>query len=287
MMLIGQNVVAQSTFFVTPLINYKIEFCSYPSDQRFGNLYSEQSFFGIQNPYYSFEAKKASTRPAINIGLRVGASFRGHKHILHLEWSQDGAGTMGKTSQLTTTNLEGSNIVPEYSNYINGIGYYQTGFAYNRISLAYGVRLTQEKYLCKLYLTTDFSTVFGDENSMNKYYEQSPTSTSVYYHNNAKHLSTEINSYHFGVVSSLIGIGVKGDIGVKIKDKSLYLFSAEVNYRQGFKVIGSSLHTTRILDNNEVIGFSNELVTKGSGVYFQISRNIQLYPWRPNRKPKI
>lgn len=283
-MLFGQNVVAQTTFYITPLINYKLLFCSYPSDQRFGNFYSEQTSFGNQNPYYTFEAKKVSTRPSINIGLRAGVSLKNKKHIIHFEWSQDEAGTMSKISSFQTPNLYGSNDIPSYNTYGHYIGYFQSGFAYNRLSLGYGIRLTNEQFPTSVYFMGDISIVYGGKNKATWSYEQDQTNTSIYYHNNAEWISDEINAYHLGVTSALIGIGIKTDIGLIVNQKKKYLFSMEINYKQGFKSIGSSTYTTLIDDNNETIGFVNELITRGSGIYFQVSRNIQLFPWRPNKK---
>lgn len=287
-MLFGKSAFSQTTFFISPLINYKVQLSSYSVHQYFGTYYSEYTYLGHQNPYYTFKAKKISGRPSINIGIRAGLTLANKKHLVYLEWSQDEAGTMSKTTSLQTPNYYGApNLIPTYPVYTNGTRYFQSGFAYDRLSLGYGIRLTKEKTLTKIYFITDFSIIFGGKNRATWYYEMDSTAnTSTYYYNDAKEVSTEITAYHWGRTSALLGIGIKTDIGAKFKGKEHYLFSLEVNYRQGFQPIGGSISTTHIEDNGKIIAFANELITKGSGIYFQISRKFQLYPWIPLSKKK-
>lgn len=274
--LFGQQVVAQTAFFIAPLINHKIYLNSYAADSRFGWWYFEHENIAHQNPYYTFDAVKISNRPSINIGVRIGGVVK-EKHFFLLEWSQDEAGTMSKTSTFGTTNLEGSSSVDTpYKTYVKGLSYFQTGFAFNRISFSYGSNLSKKERLTKLYFRTDISITYGKANQASWLYENWTSSTSTYYHNDARWVSTEIKSYYFGRPSVLLGVGLNADIHLKFKEKEIYLFTLEATYRQGFRRLVYSSSKTIIEDNNELIGFSDGLTGKGSGIYFQISRKFPI-----------
>lgn len=126
------NILGQTTISISPLVNYKLLICGYPTDQVFG-IYSENQQTAIQNPYYSFHAKRISHRPSINIGARLTINFTNKKHFLIGEWSQDEMGVMSKTNSFGTANTNGTPD-PGYKTYGNGISYFQSGFVFNRFS---------------------------------------------------------------------------------------------------------------------------------------------------------
>lgn len=280
----GTITLSQTTFSIAPLISYKLHTCSYPIDEFFG-FSIENKNIQPQNPYYNFDVKRVSGRPAIDMGVRFQASFKDNKHLLLLEWSQDAMGTMSKTSELVTTNLENGSL-PPYNTYSAGTSYFHTGFTFNRFSFQYGRRITNKLSIARLYLLTDLSLTFGKYNRADWRYENWPENTSVYYHNNARWVSTDIMAEYWGGTSFLMGLGIRGDILLPLKKKTIYLFTLEGHYRQGFKTMGHSSHTTVIDDSGQIAAFFNTIVSRGSGIYFQISRNFQLYPWRPNKKAK-
>ncbi|MES2589699.1 MAG: hypothetical protein V4622_12025 [Bacteroidota bacterium] len=282
--LFGQNIFAQTTISISPLINYKLLICGYPTDQMFG-IYSENQSINPQNPYYSFYAKRISHRPSINIGLRVTANLKGDKHVLTAEWSQDEMGTMSKTTALVTSNTFGL-PEPAYKTYGNGISYFQNGFVFSRLSLAYGRRLSKESSLQKFWLLMDYSLARTVDNKAEWRYENFPENNSVYYYNNAKWISTEHEAYIYKGIYSMLGIGVKTDFSLKLKQKNTYFFTVETHFRQGLKAMGFGSETTTIDDNGEIMAFRNILVSKASGFYFQISRKFQIYPWK-SKKSKI
>jgi len=279
LLLFGQLVVAQTTFSITPLVNYKLLFCGYGHDATFG-FYFENQPSHLHNPYYEFGAKRISHRPSINIGVRLMASLNDDKHLITTEWSQDEAGTMSKTYSFATANTTGMPPA-SYNTYGIGVSYFQTAFVYNRYSLYYGCRLTKKTTLSKVYFMTDLSLARTVHNSMEWYYENSPDNNSVYYHNNAKRVSTTYMAKIRDGTYFKAGIGFKADLTVPIKKKPIYLFSFETHYRQGFRTMVSGGQKTVINDNNQLVAFHNGLISKGSGIYFQISRNIKLFTLKP------
>jgi hypothetical protein len=284
-LLFGSKLLAQTTFSVSPLVNHKLHFCSFTGTHVTKHL-TENNPTLVPNPYFSFDAKRISNRPAIDIGIRGELGFQNSKYLLNVEFASDASGTMSKTIHFATTNHYPL-PAPSYKTYGQGIGYVQGGFVYNRLSLQYGYRLTNENRPYKIYLLTDFSIIYGKANQSTWVFEADSTYISTYFHNDAKNIYSENNFYYYGKTSVLFGIGLKGDIGFKTKKKEHYLFSLEAFMRQGTRFIMFSSHEQIIEDNNKQIGFINGLGTRGSGIYFQISRKFQLYPWRPNKKTKL
>jgi hypothetical protein len=276
-MLFGQISFAQTSFYIAPLIIRKAYFCSYPNDQRFGAIYSQQTNINVENPYFSFNAQKFSFRPELDIGIQAEVSFDNKKHRLGLEWASDATGTMSKTTFFASNNTIGyTGPALEYTTYGNGTGFFQTGFTYNRISLRYQRRLTKEKTAISVYVIPELSFIFGKENRQSWVYENDTlANNSIFFHNDARRLSTEISAYYFGKKAILPGIGIRVDFNTMKKNK--YLFSIDLSYKQGIISLAGSDHTQIILDSGKTFAITNSLVARGSGLYFQISRSFRLY----------
>ncbi|MEN9326429.1 MAG: hypothetical protein RI943_850 [Bacteroidota bacterium] len=266
--------MAQTTFSISPLVNHKL---------LFNGFSRVENQIQAVNPYFNFYPKLISNRPSINIGLRLTMNFKNDGHLLMCEWSQDAMGTMSKTTTLGTSNTYGL-PEPAFKTYSIGTSYFQSGFVFDRFSLFYGRKLTKDKSLQKVWMLFDFSFAKSFDNQAEWKYENFPENNSVYYHNNATFLSKEIKAYSIKGIYALLGFGLMTDFSIRLKKKNLYLFTAEAQYRQGFKTMGFSTETTLINDTGETIAFLNSISSKGSGVYFQISRKFQLYPLNVKQK---
>lgn len=140
--------------------------------------------------------------------------------------------------------------------------------------------MTKEESLQKVRLLVDYSIAINSENRSTWHYDNFQENNSVYYYNNAKWLTKEINAYSYKGFYSMFGVGLESDFFAKIKQKRIYLFTASAHFRQGLKMMGYSSEVTTIDDSGETLAFINELTTKGSGIYFQVSRNFQIHPWK-------
>jgi hypothetical protein len=280
LLMLGQYSIAQTSISIAPLVIGKVYTCSYGSDFRFSQLYSEQLNTDVQNPYMTFRAKRMSIRPSIDLGLQVELAFNDNKHRLGLEWAQDGTGTMSKSTHFTTVNSVGvpDSLIPDYKTYGNYTSYFHTGFVFNRISLRYQWRLTQEDAVFVTYIMPELAVIIGQENRQSWLYENDTlVSNATLFHNDAKIVSTEINAYYNGGTSVLLGVGLKTDIFTKKQHK--YLFSVDLSFKQGFKEIAGSTEAVVIEDSGKKFAIINELVATGSGFYLQISRSFRLKTW--------
>ena len=286
MIMFGQRCFAQTSISISPLIINKIQTCSYGGDFRFSRFYTEQSSQEVMNPYYTFKAKKFKySNGSIDIGLKIDVNFKNGNQRLGLEWATDGAGTTSKTHDFASTNTVGYTLPLPYKTYGTYTSYNNDiGFKYNRITVRYEKKITKITSSINLFIVPEISMTFGSANVATlNYYNDTISNNSTFFHNDARELEYAIQSYRNGRKSLLFGLGVRADF--KLKKKNIYLFSFDVGFKQGIRIIHSAEYKRVVFDSGKTFGINNELVSRGSGLYFQISRSFKLYTFK--KKPII
>ncbi len=271
---------AQISYSISPLLNTKFQFCNFGGDSRLGG-YTEYTNIGHQNPYYTFDSKSISARFTINLGFRLRADIN-KKHTVSLEWSQDEAGTMSKESAFLTS-LSAPLLEGQTMSFGHGISYDQTNFSFQRFSLSYGIQVIKNPTFLEFYFMGDLSFLFGREKESNSLSALDPSTEIIYYHNESTFDSKEVRSWYWGGLATSLGLGCKLDFNGNIKSKSVHLFSVEAMYRQGLGNVAYSLHRTTIVESGDKVNFLNELSSRGSGIYFQISRRFSLFGKRASK----
>jgi len=284
MMLFGVRAVSQTTFSIAPIIYSKLSVCSYPTmnARSMGGILSvpmQNQPHYPQNPYYNFYAKRVSPMTLIDVGIRLHASLNNGKHLILLDIALDDPSSI--TSKMSSLyNYGYTNVfadsTPPYDTHYTQTVYDHSSYTARRYSLQYGTRLINHSKWLKMWLLMDFTyssrTGIRSEGFIN--------SMGHYYYNNAEHIQTKIEDRSFGGHYILFGLGLKNNFYLSTKNKNTYLFTFEAHYRQGLKAIFFTDYTTLINDGGTFLAFSNTLQTRGSGLYLQISRSFQLYPWK-------
>lgn len=264
---------SQTKFFISPVINQKVFITTAPAFKNYGVFYNSTTL--ASNPYFNYKIKKFSTRLDIPMGLNFGVSFLGDKHILSLGYTQDGVGNSKEISyfskSLSLPNDPYTNVFTDFTYPKNNL------FYINRLTVKYSYRLNkniEEKN--KIYLNTDFSIIYG------KSFIQSQTSFPdpqiILLHNNAQITEFRAGTIYDGKANYMIGFGLMFDYGFKIKNKWRYILSLEVNYRHGLKAILYNNEIFKIEDKDETFYLIYGSQSRGSGIYFEISRRFQFYP---------
>ena len=273
---------SQTSFFIAPILSKKILANSITLPGLFtgGLNYTDQT---MDNPYFKFNNKSLSSRPAIYWGIGFGINLNSKKHILKIELSQDAVGGMAELSTLTAYNPFPNQI--QATHYSHQTFYYQSGHLVSRITLGYNFLLTKKSSKSKVYFNSDISLLFGrSQSQVWDYGDINELGAFVLYND------SEIKKFYygsqFGGKTLMLGLGLSSDLGFKIHNKWKYFFSLNILYRQGLKTVQSSGYNTYIKDNVENFDFVINYGTssKGSGIYFEISRRFQLYPWKRNEK---
>ncbi len=250
-MMFGQ-LYAQTSFFVKPMLNNKIDFGS-SSPRRFDN-YAFNS-----NPLFHYDNKTVITTGlnSIDLGIGLGAIFR-KKHLIELDFNTDATGS-------------GNEIYFEYKN-IDG-SYYQTsrkniyGKAINRLSIQYSYLAAS-----KFHYTIGMSFGFKQPSAIGRL--------------DAELYKTEEIADNVFFTQEIWGIGINrfnfyltAGVGRDFYCKKLYLFSFDILFNKGFSLISGAGTEIIIVDNGIVKRHNFMSYSKGTGLYFQLSRRFQLYPW--------
>lgn len=276
---------SQTSFFISPILSKKIlaNSVALPGLFRGGLNYTDQT---MDNPYFKFNNKLLSSRPSIYWGIGFGINIDSNKHIFKIELSKDGVGGMAEFSTLSAYNPFPNQI--QATHYAHQTFYHQSSHLVSRITLGYNYLLTKKSTKSKVYINSDISLLFGRSHSQVwDYGDINEPGAFVLYND------SEIKKFYYGSQFSgktlMLGLGLSSDIGFKIHNKWKYFFSLNILYRQGLKTVQSSGYNTYIKDNVEnfdsVIYY--ETSSKGSGIYFEISRRFQLIPWKRKMKRKM
>lgn len=250
LMMFGR-VFAQTSYFIKPMINNKIDFAS-SSVRRFDDKVFNSS------QYYDYDNKSIlfSGLNSIDFGIGIGAEFN-KRHIIELIFNTDATGS-GHRIYYNYKNLDGGLYPTDRSNiYGKGI---------NRLSMQYS-------YLgiSKFHYIVGASFGFKPPSALGKldpsYNSEIEVAENVY-------LSQETWGLGFNKTNIYLTAGIGRDFFYKEK----YLISFDVILNKGFSLISGTATDIRITENgatkiNHFVSYS-----KGSGLYFQISRRFILYP---------
>ncbi len=282
--LMGTAAIAQTTVYLEPLVYKKVQVCgnSYSSLSSTAFVYNNDN---VANPYFDYEPKKLSTRPSINIGLSAIVGLQNNKHLLSLQYATDEAGTMGKMSVLETQNYYGS-VNPPVNPPYHAITYFlNSGFTISRLTLGYSGLVTRKSVKSKLYLNGDVTLFFTSPIEFEYVWDDTTSQNQRLYYNDSRLITTALkSSIPFERKVLALGAGAKCDLGMSWKKRWHYFFTVDVNYRIGLNKVMGSGTIVEVIDGktNEHLYFSYGLESKGSGLYFQLSRRFQLVPWKKN-----
>jgi hypothetical protein len=241
------RVNAQTSFFIKPMMNNKIDFAS-NSGSRFDDYVYNNS------PYYIYNNKAIITAGlnSIDLGLGIGTLIR-KRHLLELDLNTDATGA-GYRIYFEKKSFEGTyNDVDRM--YIDGRGI-------NRLSLQYS-------YLGSHKLHYILGLAFG-------YKRPSPPGKidPIFFGDVevAENVILSQESFGFGYNTKNIYLTV--GVGRDFNYKKTYLFSLDIILNKGFSLI-SSTHTNITIYNNGILKTNAYAsYSRGSGLYFQLSRRL-------------
>jgi len=253
--LIGQF-FAQTTYYVKPMINTKISLAS-NSPRRF-----DDEVFN-SNPYYIYDNKSLifSGLNNFDFGIGIGLAHR-KKHSFEMCFNTDGTGS-------------GFRLYYNYKSSNNE--FYQTdrmyiyGKAINRISLNY-TYLKSNKYHFSIGLSYGFKPPSLPGKLDQSYYENVVVSENVI-------MSQEVWVVGFNRSNFYTSFGFGRDFFSKKK----YLFSFDLLLVKGYNLISGVATTITIYNNGNKTANNYLSYSKGSGIYFQLSRRFT-YPSK-TKKP--
>lgn len=273
-LLLGCSLNAQVAFYLRPTVNMKTQ-QSFFGNNRASENYSEYSnnYFTFRNDRYFFD------RNTINFGLNVGVEYK-KKHFFEFGYSIDNSGVaVGVKAQSYMNNFQDTEGL-----FYNSAGstYSQTGSSFSRISFSYSTVFYKNsnntfngRLLGGIGLFHNTS-VNRKKNIYDVNYESHFTNGQIAEDVFITEHYSRISNYWRN--SFYLNLGVGGDFYTKKKHK--YLFSFDLSYLQGTRSIQIDDNFISVKDQGDVLDFHYRVSSRGSGVYFTLSRRFQVYPWK-------
>jgi len=280
---LGSRSYSQVSFYIRPVVSMKTNECFFPKQ---GNLRDKRN--SIDNEYFSLiHYGRFFNREQINFGFHAGVQWNKHtlefgldtdnaslaygisSHVVYID-TLTNARTAYESSGLTMIGTDGIN---RYSLTYQSVVWKNKNNTINiRAVAGLGVMHTKGGGLKKdLYIDT------------------------VYY---PYDISEDINpnppDVSFRQTSDIsiqrLGFSLNGNIGFGIdfmsKQKQRNLFSIDIFYLHNLNIMYSEIYNFRVSDKMLTTDYVYTLHSRGSGFYFNISKKMQLYPWRKFKTKK-
>ena len=269
-MLFGCSVSAQKAFYIRPRAMMK-SVNSYHS-QRF-RLENGQQFNNAHNGFYTFYNYGLHfTNTKLNLGISAGVKFN-EKSSLELVISADGSSTKQEFIYIDQSNSVGQNLTVGR---VNSIGLLW-GHDFNRIGLEYHSKwLDKKRYdirgQCGLGMF--IPSLAHDAEYLYSGFGNNDFQADV------EKINMVISKYA-AYLQVGIGFDWKTKRGVPILSFDVF---ATYNWRRIMQQV--DYNVTLIESDGTAHLFYHTLFSRGSGINFQLSRPIQVYPWRPYKREK-
>jgi len=284
LMMLGSSAYSQVSFYISPNVSMKTNTSFFPSNHGY-----RDKRMSISNDYFSFvHYGRFFDRNQINIGLNVGVKWN-NRHFLELGLSTDQASIANTVS---IHELMVDSITSVRTSYPNGGGGTNSTGALQRFSLSYQMMLWKNKNN-----TVNLRGVagIGFMHSRKSGFKDDWYIDTMYYHssedNNGNIPPKKISIDNIYEVSyQRMGFSLNANIGFGIdfisKEKQRNICSFDIFYLHNAKIMLSSTHRFRVSDNMLTTDYIYHLSSSGSGFYFNISKKIQIYPWRTFKQKK-
>lgn len=272
----GSAINAQVAFYLRPTILVKT------NESQLGgglhvpgnNMVSNQHFSFLNNPMF-FDGN-------IDIGINLGIQLN-KKHFLELGLSQDHS-SIGNSMLIHST----------YTDFETGVDYKTANSSfsttsphYGRLSLDYHYNFWSNKnetlrlqsivgvgMLLNGNGTNEYGSSLPEPNSPDDYQEIAPD---VFITNKFT------LSRNYAKNSTYLKFGLGMDFFTK---KDRHLFSLDVTYLYSRRTVQYEENRIHVLDHGVETNYLSSQTSRGSGLYFTLSRKFQVYPWIPLSKSK-
>lgn len=269
---------AQTSFYLRPTVNMKTQ------QSFFGNNRASENYSEYSNNYFTFRNdRNFIDRNTINFGLNAGVVYK-KKHFFEFGYSIDNSGVaVGVKAQSYMNNFQDTEGL-----FYNSAGstYSQTGSSFSRISFSYSTVFYKNRN------NTFNGRLLGGiglfhNTSVNR-------KKNIYDFNYESHFTNGqiagdvFITEHYSRISNYwrnslyLNLGVGGDFYTKKNHK--YLFSFDLSYLQGTRPIQIDDNFISVQDQGDALDFHYRVSSRGSGIYFTLSRRFQVYPWKGCKK---
>jgi hypothetical protein len=247
----------QFRLFIKPTYQSKNSFARLAPENNINEKFPFQNK-GFYMPFSNSFTSPFVTHPTFDIGLSVGVISEDKKHLFEIEYSKDHCGYRTKSYF--------SHYLDPNSNSLDFYWYPNL----NRFSLNYSLLICSKKNY-GLRFTTSAGILTNKKNNLNRLAEQ--FYTGMFVAPNVEITSAYIQPFQEKKTNVFLKIGLQNDFSIKSK----YIASLSLHYLQGIGQISFVQYTQEYNINGIPSKNSVGLFSRGSGVYLELSRRINVY----------
>jgi hypothetical protein len=270
-LLLFGNVYSQTILYVKPSIENKI-FIGNRSYGIFDPFITKNRPFN--NPYIDIWNNKFFTAPVLNLGLSLGLSLK-DKHFIELMFSNDAA---GNRLDMEFLSLGGSSEFEKI--YLQSRAYRLGGINYHRFGINYQYKISDNFKKSNFGISTGVGLLYNPNvkfprgpypiiTEWGTYLDGTPDKLTP----NLTFESIETNQYAVSRWGGFMLLGLYGDLYISKK----YLFSMNIYYLQSLRLMEITTNKLVFEDNGVIKTFTYYSNSRGSGIYLQLSRRINLW----------
>jgi hypothetical protein len=273
---------SQVAFYLRPTVNMKTN-----QGNIWGNLMTNPVYSTMTNKYFSIHTGKIFFDDnQIDFGINLGLKYK-NKHFFEIGIATDHSGIQTQASFIPWGIDHYSSNLP----IVKTGGHHnqsEIGNPFTRISLSYSNLIWKNKSN-----SIQLRGLYGLGSMYNHYvnrkkniYEvgEIPAFTLGEIDSNVFNTEYSITSTSAWRNSLFLNVGIGADFYTKKSNK--YLFSFDLFYVQGTRNVQIEHHRIKIEDYNlgKETNFLYTFSSRGSGFYFMLSRRLQIYPRKSNKR---
>lgn len=256
----------QYSFFISPELSFKTSIAFVDP----ANLYTTENNL-LENQYFykpyavSYSARLVKRQLAI-YGMSFGMKFRGDTRFVKLTYAKD---CLSYRSYSSFRNYYDS----EHYGFVNN--YHNVGF--HRLMLDYGLKIKSKSTIFQAWFT------FGGGVNINRnnWTGIFPIQWGLQLNPNGDELlRTYIQPFAEKRVNGCLKVGFDTDFFLRKK----YLLTLSFQYIQGFGVLSRIEHVHEYKLDGEFVYDGTGIMSRGSGFYWGVKRNFQVFPWKRKSK---
>lgn len=273
-LILGYSLNAQVSFYIRPTVSMKTQH-SFLGSNHYSEKYTEYTnkYFTFQNDRYYFD------RNNVHFGLYLGLVLH-KKHLFDIGLATDNSGVaVGMKAQSymnTYQDTEGAFFNSASSTYSQiGSSHYRIAFNYSNIFYKNNYNTIQAR------LIGGFGVLHNSSVNRKKgiynieylpHFSHGQVTDDVFIE---EHYSRVTNFWKNSLYFNF-GLG----LDFYTKKTSKYLFSFDVYYLQGTRIVQVNDEFIKVIDSGEEMNFHYRVSSRNSGIYFTLSRRFQVYPWK-------
>ena len=224
--------------------------------------------FTLNNRFLIFPKKLSP----LTLGINVGIITKNKRHIFNF----------GINGDNTSAGLDYSfSAIDDFGNPSSRDGGFYTGRSFTNVHFNYKYKLNSQNKQFNWYLVAGFGWAFR-KTPTSLTFETDVVEGRMNDTTNFLMESTNVRTYNPRIF--MYNLGLQVDVN---SHKGKYLFSTSLNYHYSNKVMTYLSTKINIYSNSKSETFYSSNYSTGSGIYLQVSRRIQVYPWKTRTKKGV